>query len=30
VLAHLIKLVREGRVLSDGAPGPAAAYAPAT
>jgi glyoxylase-like metal-dependent hydrolase (beta-lactamase superfamily II) len=27
VLAHLIKLVREGRVLADGPPGPAAAYA---
>jgi len=28
VLAHLIKLVREGRVVSDGPAGPAAAYAP--
>lgn len=26
VLAHLIKLVREGRVASDGPPGPASAY----
>ena len=28
VLAHLIKLVREGRVISDGPPGSAAGYAP--
>ncbi len=26
VLAHLIKLVRDGRVASDGAPGPGATY----
>jgi glyoxylase-like metal-dependent hydrolase (beta-lactamase superfamily II) len=29
VLAHLIKLAKEGRVISDGPPGPAAAYLPA-
>ena len=29
VLAHLIKLVREGRAASEGPPGPAAAYRPA-
>ena len=29
VLAHLIKLAREGRVRSDGPPGPAASYFPA-
>jgi len=28
VLAHLIKLVREGRVRSDGPPGPASSYTP--
>ena len=28
VLAHLIKLAREGRVRSDGPPGPSACYAP--